>query len=216
MKKNKTLGFLFLLMVSVNMILFPYLPTHIPSHWNFNGQIDQYSGRWFIFFPVALLVILKLIFESCRRFDPKKENYQRFQKSFEQLQIALFLFMFGMWIITLVACFHSQLINISAIMSIIISLILMYLGNIMPKIKSNYFIGIRTPWTIEHEEVWYHTHRFAGKLWFFGGGLSLFGIFIDSNIRFISMIVIFLIISFIPMVYSYYSYKHLEMHSHKE
>ena len=85
------------------------------------------------------------------------------------------------------------------------------LGNYFKTIKPNYFIGIRTPWTLENEEVWKKTHLFGGKLWFIGGLLIfILSLIIPDNYSFYVLITVTVIISILPIIYSYLEFKKLK------
>ena len=95
-------------------------------------------------------------------------------------------------------------INISMYVSIGLGILIMIIGNYLPKCKQNYTVGIKTPWTLNNEEVWNKTHKISGYLWVIGG----FIITISSFIGFESiMLVVLIIIAFVPIVYSYILYK---------
>jgi len=84
------------------------------------------------------------------------------------------------------------------------------LGMVMPKIKKNYFVGIRTPWTLQSEEVWQKTHKFAGKTFVAMGILTFLTIFLREKM-FGLFIAVVLIGAFAPVVYSYYIYRKLKL-----
>jgi hypothetical protein len=87
----------------------------------------------------------------------------------------------------------------------------MVLGNYFKVIKQNYFLGIKTPWTLESEEVWKLTHILAGKLWIVGGLLIvIFSLVIPEDINFYLFITITSIITIVPIVYSYLIFKKLK------
>ena len=88
-----------------------------------------------------------------------------------------------------------------------LGLLFMILGNYLPKVKANYFIGIRTPWTLANETVWVKTHRFGGKVFFIGGAMLIVSAFIPSSFRVFLLISSIVFIAIVPMVYSYFVYK---------
>jgi uncharacterized membrane protein len=84
------------------------------------------------------------------------------------------------------------------------------LGNYMGKLKHNYFMGIRTPWTLASEEVWYRTHRMAGPFWVIGGLLFIATSFLTTGLLAKTILIIIFGIIAIPIVYSYVIFKRLE------
>lgn len=203
MKKRWVFAILLIVMLGVNVLLYSKLPDAIPSHWNINGQIDSYQGKWFVFFPIGVYLFFALLFPLLRHFDPRKDHYLRFQKVYDSFMIALFLFLFGMWLITMIACFCPSMVDIRLLMLLATSILFIVIGNLMPKMKSNFFMGIRTPWTLSNETVWFLTHRMAGWLWFIGGFLLLPAIFLQSNASFLYLMVLVMILAIVPCAYSY-------------
>jgi uncharacterized membrane protein len=89
-----------------------------------------------------------------------------------------------------------------------LGLLFAFLGNIFYSLKPNYFIGIRTPWSLEDEQNWRRTHQLAGKVWFAGGLLIiLLSMLLPLQAAIIAFISITLIISIIPIVYSFQIYQ---------
>ena len=87
-----------------------------------------------------------------------------------------------------------------------IGLLFIYLGKTMSRIRFNYTMGIRTPWTLASEDVWQRTHRFAGPLWLIGGIVMLIIAFLPGSLAFILMFIIVAIIAIVPILYSYFIY----------
>lgn len=209
MKKQIFFYMLFFSIIITNILLYTKLPAYIPTHWNVEGTIDAYMPKLFIFFPAAILLLMKGLFIVLKHIDPKKDNYCRFVHAYEAFQLALYLFIFCLWGISVVACFDSDMINMSMIMNLLIGAVFTIFGNLMPKLKSNYFIGIKTPWTLSNETVWMKTHRMAGKLWFFGGILMIVCALLMKNHTMIvgQFVVMVCMLAFVPCIYSYVLYR---------
>ena len=93
----------------------------------------------------------------------------------------------------------------------LIGILIVVMGNYFKVIQPNYFLGIRTPWTLENKEVWKATHTFASKLWFTGGLLIIIGgIILPNEFFLVGFLSIIGLIVIVPMVYSYFKYKKLE------
>jgi uncharacterized membrane protein len=142
---------------------YPFLPERVISHWNYAGQPDGYSSRAFQawFFPI-LLVGIYALFLVMPLLDPKKERYAEFAdvyNIFRNLIITVMAIVFG-------AATMFNLgwnVNIGAIVGGTIGIMMIVLGNYMGKIKRNWFVGIKTPWTLSSENVWNKTHRLGGR-----------------------------------------------------
>lgn len=194
---------LILAVFAFGLYVSPDLPDRIPSHWNVKGEVDGWSSRafgvWFLpllnlsLYP--LMILLPLI-------DPKKRNYILFNRAYRVIRIILHLFFALIYLATLLYSLGYH-INIGLMVKFSVGLIFAGLGNYMAKIKHNYFVGIKTPWTLASEEVWKKTHRFAAPLWVSAGILGMILSFINTVWASYMFFVIILAIIFIPMVYSY-------------
>lgn len=185
------------------MIAYFYLPEQIPTHWNLQGQADQWGNRWNIFFMPILISVLLIVFFVTKKIDPQHSNYQKFQSAYTSIQIAIALFMFAMQIMTMIVALHPNIIQASTFINMGIGILFCVLGNLMPKVRANYFIGIKTPWTLRDEDVWRRTHRISGKLWFFGGFLFIIASLLPNRYGAIVLFMILLILVGIPTIYSY-------------
>lgn len=203
MKKRRVFVLLLIIMMVTTCVLYPQLPNKIPSHWNFDGMIDGYQDSWFLFIPILIYFMVTVLFSFLRHVDPLHDNYARFQKTYDSMIIVLLFFIFSLWLIMAVSAFYPTWIDMNLVMHLLLSMLFVVLGNLMPKIKSNYFIGIRTPWTLTNESVWFKTHRMAGKLWFVGGFLMLPAIFLQNQASILYMIGMVILLGSIPCVYSY-------------
>ena len=143
------------------LCLLPFLPEQIPMHFNYQWEIDGYGSKLsFILMPL-LLIGLGLLFQLLPHIDPLGKNYARFQKRVDHSFIALSLFMIGTELIMILAAASIDFIKPDILFQGLFGLLFMFLGNIFPKIKHNYFMGIKTPWTISNEDNWTMTHRFG-------------------------------------------------------
>ncbi|MDD5738312.1 MAG: SdpI family protein [Candidatus Pacebacteria bacterium] len=185
--------------------------TKIPTHWNAVGEVDGYSGKVFgaLFFPI-LTIAVYLLMLFLPKADPLKENYQYFEKQYYIIRLMLVLLFAGMFFFTFLAVMGHKL-NIMYFMVPFLSIFFIVVGIFMPKIKKNWFVGIKTPWTLQSDEVWIKTHKFAGKTMVIGGILAFFTIFLPSETAFGFFITIILASALLPVVYSYLLYRRLRL-----
>ena len=201
-KKNlKTLivtSILIVLPVLAGIILWDRLPEQMATHWNAAGDIDGWTSKPFTVFGLPLILLAgQWLCVLGTLADPKKENHPT-----KILHLVL-------WIIPVLslvlgtityATALGKTVRVEVIMPILIGLILAIIGNYMPKCKQNYTIGIKIPWTLNSEENWNRTHRFAGWLWTFSGIVVMLTGFFGG---FWIFLIIVLLMVLAPILYSY-------------
>ena len=192
------------------LYLWNALPEKLPIHWNYKGEIDGYSSKLIgaLFFP-GLNVVLYFILAFIPKLDPKKANYALFTGPYFAIRLAITAFLVMVNIIILRAGMGDQ-IEVGKYIPAGVFLLFAVLGNYITNVRPNYFVGIRTPWTLNNEEVWRKTHYLGGRIWFFAGIIGFIAsMILPTDATFMLMPVI-IIISFIPLVYSYVIYKKIE------
>lgn len=186
------------------------LPEKVPIHWNYKGEIDDWGTKYSLIgvaflLPVLTYVLMLLI----PKIDPKK-RIELMGGKYYQIKFVLVVFM-SILSLFFIHSSKSQTLSSPILFFVLIGLLFMALGNYFKVIKQNYFLGIKTPWTLESEEVWKLTHILAGKLWIIGGLLIvIFSLVIPENINFYFFITITAIISIVPIVYSYLIFKKIK------
>lgn len=186
----------------------PCLPDRMPTHWSATGEVDGFSSKGFavFFFPaVTLAVYLLMLFIPF--IDPLRENYKKFAGVYYGFRLVLVLFFCLLYFYTLAAGLGFKM-NINFFIIPLLSLLFIAIGFFLPKMKKNWFCGIRTPWTLQSDEVWEKTHQFGGKSFIVAGILSLLSVFSGSYALWV-FIVIILGGAFIPAFYSYFLYRKL-------
>ncbi|WP_067143564.1 SdpI family protein [Oceanivirga salmonicida] len=205
MKKYKNIiiaAVLCLLPMVYGTIIYNKLPEMLPSNFDFSGNIDAYTNKFNIIYIMPLILAgITILIYFMTRLDPRKVNSNN-----KLLMVSIFtmpLISNLIIIITILVALEYSL-NVSKIMTLILSIMFIILGNYMPKAHKNYTIGIRLPWTLDDEENWNKTHKFGGICFIILGILGIISMFfnIGAYIIFIVMILINIII----MAYSYYIY----------
>ncbi|MFN8441811.1 MAG: SdpI family protein [Caldilineaceae bacterium] len=145
----------------------------VPVHWGINGQANGYGGKaeGLLLMPTITLA-LSVLFYFLPRLDPKGENILRSGSAYRALWIVLLIFFLGMHTVTTLIALGVNL-QINQFILPAISVLMIVMGNYMGKVRQNYMMGIRTPWTLANEEVWNKTHRLGGRLFVISGILSL-------------------------------------------
>lgn len=213
MKSNKSRILVYLLaLLPVLLLTFLYrqLPEQIPTHWNLDGTVT-YSVKANSWLLVLIGPVLAVLFDIMPKIDPRRNNYRRFGKYYDGFCIFMMIFLFIMNGITLSEAFYPGKISVSKTIMLLLSVLFIFMGNIMPKIKSNFYFGIKTPWTLSNEDIWCKTHRLTGQLFFWSGFVLLFATFLVSDLLLFSLLLIVVFTcSLLPMLMSYLWYQKLE------
>ncbi|MCX7694882.1 MAG: SdpI family protein [Caloramator sp.] len=208
-KKDWPILSLIIITFLISVILYPYLPDKVPSHWNIRGEVDAYSSKLFGVLMINLMNLgLYFLFLILPNLDPKKENYVRFSSVYNIIRYFLHVF-FVIVQLTIIFAALGFKVDVDFIMTVSVGIMFILFGNVMGKIKHNYFVGIRTPWTLADERVWIKTHRFAAPLWVMAGFIMLFVSFKGGITAFVVLMISTLIAAFVPLIYSYKIYKEL-------
>lgn len=188
-------------------IIWNKLPQKVPVHWNIHGEIDRYGEKTeMILIPVLLPLLVYLIFLVVPKIDPKNK-LNKMGNKLHSLKFVLTTLMSGLALFLIFSAQHQNFTNPNLIF-VFVGLMYLVFGNYFKTIKANYFIGIRTPWTLESETVWKETHRLAGKLWLAGGLLVIISaLFLDDKMNVLIFFIITGIITLVPAVYSYFIFK---------
>ena len=209
MKVNKKLfivtTLLILLPILFGILKWNELPDMIATHWNVEGIPDGYSSKTFAVFVLPLiLVTVHLLCTFGSKMDPKRENYS--DK----------LFAIVLWICPILSNILGYVtyanvlgyeVNVPKIATLLMGFAFVIIGNYMPKVKQNYTMGIKLPWTLNDETNWYKTHKLAGWVWMLSGIATL----ICSLFNFYAIILfVMLIAMFVPTIYSYLLYRKQE------
>ena len=186
------------------------LPEKVPIHWDYKAEIDDWGTKYSLLGLIFLLpVFTYVLMLAIPKIDPKK-RIELMGGKYYQIKFVLVVFM-SVLALFIIHSSKSQTLSSPSIVFVLIGLLFMALGNYFKVIKQNYFLGIKTPWTLESEEVWKLTHILAGKLWIVGGLLIvIFSLVIPEDINFYLFIIITAIISIVPITYSYIIYKELK------
>ncbi|MGO4822632.1 MULTISPECIES: SdpI family protein [unclassified Flavobacterium] len=191
-------------------IIWDTLPEKIPTHWNYKGEIDKWGDKYSLIILLFLLPVLSYVLMLViPKIDPKKKMEQMRGKYY-QLKFILVLFMSTLAFVILYLT-QKESTSSPNLIYILIGILFIALGNYFKVIQPNYFIGIKTPWTLENKEVWKLTHTLAGKLWILGGLIIVIGSLVIANSVFIYVFGgVVAIISLVPIVYSYLKFKELK------
>lgn len=140
------------------------LPETVPTHWNARGEADAFGPRWklTVLMP-GLMVVLTLIFHFLPQLGPFRKNIESFRPTYGRIVVVAMAALLAIHVISVLKA-GGQNISMNRAILIVIGLLLATMGNWFGKLRRNFYIGIRTPWTIANDEVWERTHRLGGRL----------------------------------------------------
>ncbi len=205
-KKELPLILIILAMFLSSFFLYSQMPERMPTHWNSEGEVDGYGNRFMgLFFMPILLSAIYLLFLFLPKMMVYRKNFEGFRGYFFGFKVVFILFFVVIYISTLLPNLGID-VNMNYVMIPALAVLFFYMGHMLKYVKRNYFIGIRTPWTMASEDVWDKTHILASKMF------KLFALIIFSALFVPDMFVWFLLapLGFIVLyllTYSYQEYK---------
>ncbi len=204
---NKILGVslgIILMLFVAGSIAFWFLPDSIPVHWDIHGNADSYSSKGFaLFFLPSLAFVLLWILWWLPNIDPMKRNIISFKRYYEYFILCFIIFLAFVYAVTLMEAF-----GFSTIKLIILGIAFLFvaIAFLLGHSKQNWFIGIRTPWTMSDERVWEKTNLLGSKLFKVLAVVLLITLFLPAIIFLITMVIVIAISVFL-VVYSYWIFK---------
>jgi uncharacterized membrane protein len=155
---------LILATVFLSAVYYPFMPEQMASHWNERGEVDGTMPKfWGLFLMPSIMAFLAALLYLPFKIDPLRQNIMKFKSEYEKLIILLTLFLLFIHIVTIlwnmgyeISIIHTTLLAMAPL--------IYYAGYLMERSSPNWFIGVRTPWTLSNETVWQKTNRLGGRL----------------------------------------------------
>ncbi len=190
------------------LLLWNQLPDPMASHWNINDQVDGYMSRFWGVFMVPLITLgMFLLFLLIPSIDPLKVNIAQFRGAFNLFIVFIVTFMVYLYGLTLAWNLGYTDFRMSGAMLPAIGLLFIFIGFMMRQAKRNFFIGIRTPWTLSSNMVWDETHRLGAVLFMISGALAFVGGLFGGTTAFWMMFAPLMGSTLFLLVYSYVLYQ---------
>ena len=192
--------------ILAGLLLWSRLPDPMPAHWNAAGEIDGYMSKfWGVFLIPIISIALAGLFLIIPNIDPLKANIAQFRSTFNWFIVVFVVYMLYVYALTLFAALGTSF-NMTLMLLPAVGLLFIGIGYLMNGAKRNFFIGIRTPWTLSSDTVWDETHKLGSKLFMLGGVVTILCAFLGESGIWI-MLVAMLGAAFAPIVYSYVLYQ---------
>jgi len=199
------------IMLLYSISIYPTLGEKIPIHWNAAGEVDGWGAPWTIFLLPVVSLLVYVMFLAIPFIAVHKKNvndfYKRFGFGFRLIFTAFMALIFWGTVMHI----HGNVFNMSQLVLPGISALLLYIGYVLQFTKRNFFIGIRTPWTLSSDKVWKKTHEVGGKLMMLGAVVFFITAFLPKE-YFIYGIGIFLVLILATIPYSYYLFRQEKKH----
>ncbi len=188
--------------------LYTRLPELVPTHWDARGEVDGYTSKpWGPFLLPLTLAGVYALFFAIPRISPRGFRVERFQGVFATLQLTILSFLFLVTLLVLLAGIGVP-VPLGHAVRAGAGVLFIIIGNFMGKLTKNFFVGIRTPWTLASDEVWLRTHRLGGKLFVASGLVLVVTGLLSGSIA--PLLIAVAVASGVPVVYSYLLYRRIE------
>lgn len=194
--------------IGTGLLLWNQLPEQMASHWNANDQVDGYMSKFAGVFLMPLVTLgLFLLFLVIPNIDPLKANIAQFRDVFNLFIVLMVAFMLYIHALTLRWNLGYTDFGMSKAMLPAMGILFFFIGYMLRRAKRNYFIGIRTPWTLSSDTVWEETHRLGSVLFMISGALAFIGSLFGGMTAFWFLFIPIIGSTVITLVYSYVIYQ---------
>lgn len=185
---------------------FHYFPARVPSHWDIQGQINGYSSPFFAAFLVPLMMVgIYLLFSALPYLDPKKDQYASFAPVYHHFKDLIVAFMFAVYILVSMSGLGYK-VDVGFFLPIMVGFLFVIIGFLLSRVKMNWFIGIRTPWTMSSETVWNKTHALSGRVFILSGLLLAGTVLVNPTGKIVLFVLSIATIILALPIYSYVLY----------
>lgn len=195
-------------MFAVAAWAWPHVPERMPVHWNIRGEVDRWGNKFegLLLLPIITLGIYFLLL-LVPLVDPGRVNYRNFMRAFNAIRISIVLFMAVIYGVMVLAALGLR-VDMSTAVLLAMGVLFVILGNFLGKIRPNWFLGVRTPWTLSSKLSWDKTHRLAGWLFMLMGVLFVVLAYMQTKWMLIAVLAIDALCLVWMIVYSYLVYRH--------
>jgi uncharacterized membrane protein len=203
-----------LIIFVLTIAMYPAVPDRVVSHWNAAGQADGYMSKlWGLGLIPLIMTGFVALLAVLPRIDPYKKNYEKFGDYYEGFILLFVLFMLAIQVQIILWSTGYQ-ISPNLTFPILIGILFIYIGFLLGHAEQNWFVGIRTPWTLSSETVWKKTHEIGGKLFKIAGVIAFAGVLAGEYAMWF-ILVPALAVAVFTVAYSYFEFQK-ELNGQKE
>lgn len=200
--------FLIAIAVVAGALLWDQLPDQMASHWNANDEVDGYMPKFKGVFLMPLITLAMFgLFLLLPNIDPLKANIAQFRGTFNLFIVLIVLFMLYIHGLTIAWSLGYQDFKMSAAMLPFMGVLFIFIGYMLRQAKRNFFIGIRTPWTLSSDTVWEKTHQLGSVLFILSGIFAIAGGFFGGFTAVLLLLIPLMGSTLVLVVYSYVLYR---------
>jgi uncharacterized membrane protein len=189
--------------IAFSLAVYSRLPERVPVHWGISGTPDRYGSRLegAFLLPGIMAALLALLWWFPSR-DPRAANIAKFRDSYDLIVASLMAFMTALHVLLLGSALGWP-VNVTTVVLLGVGVLFVILGNVMPRARSNFIFGIRTPWTLSNEMVWSRSHRVGGFAMVAAGLVTIASAFVGEPWGYIIAFASLMVAGIVPIVYSY-------------
>ena len=197
-----------LISLALGIFFYDRLPEEMASHWNASGEVNGYTEKALGTFLIpGLLAFFAILYYLVPKIDPLGKNIDKFREHYENFFVIISLFLLMVYAQVLLWN-TGTMISPNILMPVGIAFLFFYIGILLENAKMNWFVGIRTPWTLSSEKVWDKTHKLGGKLFKVAAAFSVIGIFAGNFAVWFILIPVLLVSAYL-ILYSYLEFRKL-------
>ena len=150
--------------VLISIVAYPKLPDQVPTHWDLSGDVNGWSSRlWGAWMLPLIMAVVWLIMRAIPHIDPRGANYAKFEGMYDWLVILVLAFMLLMHAVVIMSA-TGRPVSMHTILMPAVGIFIAMIGLMLPRVHPNWFVGIRTPWTLTSDLSWERTHKIGGVL----------------------------------------------------
>lgn len=194
--------------IAVAAYLYPTLPEQIPTHWNIDGEVDGYTPKpWGVLILPLAAVFIFVVMKLIPVISPQGFRTDQFRGVVNIFTVTMVGFMSAVALLVLLAA-SGRDVHMNEMIFAGVGMLFIVLGNYLGKVRKNFFIGIRTPWTLASDEVWSRTHRLGGWIFVLIGLFMILNAFVRFPVGWLIGSIV--VVALVPIVYSFVLYRKVE------
>jgi uncharacterized membrane protein len=193
----------------VGAFLYPQMGERMATHWGISGAADGFGSRFEGLFLLPLIAFgASVLMLAIPYIDPLKSNIEKFRSEYNLFVVFMAGFFYYLYALTILYNFGMRF-SMTTLLMPALTLLMLFSGRLLKKTHRNYFIGIRTPWTLANDTVWDKTHQFGGTAFQVVGLITLIGVFFpEQSFMFLMIPLMIAVVSM--LIYSFVAFKQLE------